>query len=122
MELEFPLDKKSDEEVVDALIQLIAEKLSGESDPGSETRNKHLLRIKNSDPATYEQLGQFLEAFKVYSFLKNDRELRLKGMDVWKQEKERHQKAYRAQLDMLLKLAEKKNWKLGPIETDLHLI
>jgi hypothetical protein len=122
MELEFPLNKKSDEEVVDTLVQLIAEQLSTEKDLGDESRNKHLVRIKDTDPDSYEQLEKFLEAFTVYSFLKNDRDLRLKGMDVWKKEKERHQQDFKARLDKLLKLVDEKKWDIGPVRTDLHSI
>jgi hypothetical protein len=122
MEIEFPLDAKSDEEIVDTLIRLIAEQITGVNYPGTESRNKHLLRIKNSDPLSYKYIEKFLEAFTVYSFLKNDRDLRLKGMDVWKQEKERHKGDFSEQLEKLLRLADEKKWRLDPIRNDLQSI
>jgi len=120
MDFEFSLDKRSDDDVLDSLIQLIAIKLTGKEDISDESRNKHLLLIKQEDIKTYEVLARFMEAFTVYSFLKSDKDLRLKGIDVWKEEKEKHKTEYLGQLEGLFKLFKEKNWDFGELKEELR--
>ncbi len=122
MDFEFSLDKRSDDDVLDSLIQLIAIKLTGKKDISDESRNKHLFLIKQEDIKTYEVLAKFMEAFTVYSFLKSDKDLRLKGMDVWKEEKEKHKTEYLGQLENIFKLFKEKNWDIEDLEEELKAI
>jgi len=122
MDFEFSLDKRSDDDVLDSLIQLIAIKLTGKEDIVDESRNKHLFLIKQEDIKTYEVLAKFMEAFTVYSFLKSDKDLRLKGMDVWKEEKEKHKREYHGQLENIFKLFKDKNWDVDELEEELKSI
>ncbi len=122
MEFEFSSDKRSDEEVVDSLIQLITTNVTGKENIEDQSRNKLLFLIKQADSNTYETLSKFLEAFIVYSFLKSDKDLRLKGMNVWKEEKERHKIAYLDQLKNIKMLFDEKGWDLEGLREELGSI
>ena len=122
MDFDFSLDKRSDDDILDSLIQLIAHKVTGKEDIVDESRNKHLSLIRQEDKITYELLAKYMEAFTVYSFLKSDKELRLKGMDVWKEEKEIHKTEYLVQLEIILKLFKEKNWDLAELKEELKKI
>jgi len=119
MEFEFSSDKRSDEEVVDSLIQLITINVTGKENIEDQSRNKLLFLIKQADSNTYETVSKFLEAFIVYSFLKSDKDLRLKGMNVWKEEKERHKIAYLDQLENIKMLFDEKGWDIGDLREEL---
>lgn len=120
MDFEFSLDKRSDDDILDSLIQLIVIKLTGKEDISDESRNKHLFLIKQEDIETYGVLAKFMEAFTVYSFLKSDKDLRLKGMDVWKEEKEKHKIEYLGQLENIFKLFKEKIWDFGELNEELR--
>ena len=122
LDFEFSLGKRSDDDVLDSLIQLIAIKLTGKEYISDESRNKYLLLIKQEDIKTYEVLAKFMEAFTVYSFLKSDKDLRLKSMDVWKEEKEKHKIEYLGQLDNIFKLFIENKWNFGDLEEELKAI
>ena len=122
MNFDFPSDKKSDDEVMDSLLRLTAMHVAQTEDIDDASRNKLLMLIRESDYDVYQRISKFMEAFTVYSFLKSDKDLRLKGLDVWKAEKERHKTEYLEQLGHILMFFNEKGWDMGEIEEELNSI
>ncbi|MEA3476744.1 MAG: hypothetical protein U9R60_01070 [Bacteroidota bacterium] len=122
MNFDLPSDKKSDDEVMDSLLRLTAMYVAQKEDIDDASRNRLLMLIRKSDHDVYQRISKFMEAFTVYSFLKSDKDLRLKGVDVWRAEKERHKTEYLEQLGYILMFFDKKGWDLGEMEEELNSI
>ena len=119
MEFDLSMNHRTDDEIIDSLIQAITNNITGIDSESDSGRNNNLSTIKQASPETYMIVEKFIEAITVYSFLKSDKDLRLKGMDVWNEEKDRHKEEYIRQLENIKKLFRDKNWKLGALETEL---